>query len=176
MGSASEANPLAQNVLLYLSDRSAAAAPPPPPPPPSAAAVSSLLSPHVLSEDKQRCLKCFSSATKACMKAWWPTPCPQLYNVNGIIMSPKRGDRIHIMGDWAHPTHTLNVHMTLRIWLCTQCGGIAEKQNRLLSKPCREQMNKTQREYLDRLAAGLKAKGPQPGREKGQEVEHTLMG
>eukprot|EP00959_Pyramimonas_sp_CCMP1952_P021005 443007-Pyramimonas_sp.AAC.1 len=73
-------------------------------------------------------------------------------------MFPRKGDRIHIMGSWAHPTHTLNVHTTLRISLCTCCGAIAEKQSRLLSRPCREQINKTQREYLDRLAAGLKPK------------------
>ena len=132
---------------------SPAAAIPPPPPPPSAAAVAALTSTHVLSDDKQRCLKCFGSATKATMKEWWSTPCPTLFNVDGILKSPKQGERIHVMGAWAHESHTLNLHTSLCVWFCTRCGAIAEKQNRLLGKPCLGQTNKNRQEYLDRIAA-----------------------
>ena len=78
--------------------RGKAPAVPPPPPPPSASAVAAFTSSHALSEDRQRCLKCFCSATKATMKEWWSTPCPELYNVDGVIKSPKVGERIHIAG------------------------------------------------------------------------------
>eukprot|EP00959_Pyramimonas_sp_CCMP1952_P370521 7760149-Pyramimonas_sp.AAC.1 len=93
------------------------------------------------------------------MKAWWTTQCPELYNVDGVIKSPKVGERIHIAGAWAHQTHTLNVHTSLLTWFCTKCGAIAEKQNKLLSKPCSGEINnKNRQEYLDRIAAHRKPK------------------
>ena len=133
---------------------------PPPPLPPAAAAVSSLLSTHSLSDCKQKCLRCFSSATKATMKQWWATDCFPLFNVDGLIMSPKIGARVHVMGGWAHPTHTLNVHTSLGVWFCSLCGAIAEKQLRSLGEPCKGKvaLTKARGEYLDRIAVGLPPK------------------
>eukprot|EP00959_Pyramimonas_sp_CCMP1952_P053238 1113636-Pyramimonas_sp.AAC.1 len=79
-------------------------------------------------------------------------------NVDGVIKSPKVGERIHIAGAWAHQSHTLNVHAPLLTWFCTKCGAIADKQNILLSKQCSGRINKNRQEYPGRIAAHRKPK------------------
>ena len=63
--------------------------PPPPPPPPCAAAASALMSRHRLAECRRRCLRCHGSATLATADEFRASDCPELYNVDGVILTPK---------------------------------------------------------------------------------------
>ena len=135
-------------------------APPPPPPcplprPPPRSVVNRFATSHVLTEDGRGCTVCRMSATKATVGPWLKSDCMRLESVEGRIFRPPRGRLVHIAGGWAHPSHALKYHESLRIWFCSSCGFFGQAQLRGLGLPCVEPISDTRREYLDRISRGL---------------------
>ena len=109
-----------------------------------------------LGEDGKSCTVCKGSASSACVAAWLKSECTPLENIDGRNFRPPPGQRIHIAGGWAHPSHAIGYHAALGIWYCAKCGFFGQSQLRGLGKPCQPDLiTKNSQEYLDRVSRDL---------------------
>eukprot|EP00959_Pyramimonas_sp_CCMP1952_P028740 602904-Pyramimonas_sp.AAC.1 len=66
--------------------------------PPAASACATSASEHCLANSKS-CTRCRGSAYLATRASWIFTPCVSLINVDGTLLRPPPGHRVHISGD-----------------------------------------------------------------------------